>query len=95
MKSKWAYGRSDGEDLGEYTWMTDDSEDGAKGLAADHVANLHGWDGSINLPEMVVWEMVPRWIGTPKITSGEDLGDGDKEPDEFDRLVWVRGGSNE
>ena len=87
LKTLWSYGRLDGEDLGDYTYWTTDDEDGAKGLAVD--AFCEEFESGAEPAEMIVYEMIPRWIGRPLVTVGEALGDGDKEPDEFDRMEWV------
>jgi hypothetical protein len=88
--NRWAYAHEDGSDMyGEYGFMTATSREEAQRLAQDYVMDGdNGYDHS-DVPPMVVYEIVRRTLGKPVIVEGEDLGDGDREPDELTGLVWV------
>ena len=88
MKTMWGYGRQDREDLGDFTFMTCDTEEEAKRLAFEASAEVYGWDGGTP-PPMVVLEIIPRLVGMPELTAGEVHGPGDKDPDAYDKIVWV------
>ena len=102
MSDKWpndkifyTYARADGEDLGEWMFGSDSDESGAKGLAEEYAEGLLD-EGTDALPVMVVYEMRPIAIGTPKIEPGEVLDDdGDKEPDSFVGYEWKGRGTTE
>ena len=86
-KTFYTYARADGDDLGEWMFGSDSDESGAKGLSEEYAEGLLD-EGVAELPVMVVYEMRPIAIGTPKIERGELLDDGDKEPDAFVGYEW-------
>lgn len=95
MDSKWAYGFKDGgEIVAEYGFLTANSEEQARSSAVDAASDWFDEYGETP-PDMIMWEMVPRLVGQTVIDEGEPLdGEGDKEPDEFNRVEWspVRNG---
>jgi hypothetical protein len=38
---------------------------------------------------MVVYLATPIAVGRPRVEPGEELGEGDKEPDEWGDMVWT------
>ena len=89
MKDIWAYAHESGEAMygGEFGFMTANTEDEAKADAQAY-AREHFEEGG-GETVMVVFEMVPRYKSVATIIVGDDLDDGDKEPDEFDGLLWI------
>lgn len=85
---KYAYGYVDGTEIGDYTFLTADSVNDAKNLAVGVAREHFDWSGETP-PDLVVYEMVPVFAGKVLIDEGDDLGDGDKEPDEFSRVEWT------
>ena len=86
-ESRWAYGRLDGKEVGgEYSVMLGVDEADTRSLAADEAR--FAWDDGVAPPVMVLYELRAVAIGTARLVPGADLGDGDKEPDEWDGMAW-------
>ena len=86
---RFAYCREDGGEMGEYLWMNAATEAEAMSQAEEY-SRLCFDDWTETPPTMLLYRMTFIAAGVPKITPGAPLDDvpGDKEPDEFDSLVW-------
>lgn len=81
VKEYWAWGHDDGSEVGgEFMFMTENTRDGAMSAAADYLAEqLDNGMTLDELPEMVVWHMVPAKITHAVMVGGtlDDEGDVD------------------
>ena len=85
---QYVFALADGKLLwGEYASSGATTESDAKEEAADYAREEYEENGEI--VQMVLHRMVPFSVGTPIIIPGEDLGDGDREPDEFGGMEWT------